>query len=130
MQDQAGAILYGQRWGPPLLPQPMRQAYAEPGSCLCLPTLRLVSSMGLDRSLTSTCLFSAKEVADLTNPSISAPLKFFVRSAAQRSSCHVSGTGDCCAEAAACRGMATASSRRAADICICRYPQGQKSCTA
>ena len=55
--------------------------------------------MGLDRSFTSTCLFSAKEGADLTNPSISAPLKFLVRSAAQPSCCHVSGKG-CCAGSA------------------------------
>ena len=86
--------------------------------------MRLVSSMGLDRSFTSTCLFSAKEVADLTNPSISAPLKFFVRSVAQRSSCHVSGTKLLCRQ---CRGTVTASSRRAADVCACRHAKGRKA---
>ena len=44
-------------------------------------TLMLSSSMGLDRSFTSTWRFRAKEVALLTSPSISAPLKFFVRAA-------------------------------------------------
>ena len=80
------------------LPQSLPQANVELGSCRCLRTLRLVSSMGLDRSFTSTCLFSAKEVADLTNPSISAPLKFFVRSATQTRSCHVSGKGLLCTQ--------------------------------
>ena len=113
--------MYGHRLGGPLLSQPLRQAHAELGSYRCLRTLRLVSSMGLDRSFTSTCLFSAKEVADLTNPSISAPLKFFVRSAARTSSCHVS------AKAAACRGMATASSRRAPAACICCQAKGHRA---
>lgn len=36
------------------------------------------SSMGLDRSDTSTCRLSAKDTAALTRPSSSAPLKFFV----------------------------------------------------
>ena len=46
--------------------------------------LRLSSSMGLDRSLTSTWRFRANEVALLTRPSISAPLKFLVLSAHAR----------------------------------------------
>mmetsp|Transcript_7622 Transcript_7622/g.23203 ORF Transcript_7622/g.23203 Transcript_7622/m.23203 type:complete len:246 (-) Transcript_7622:771-1508(-) len=39
------------------------------------------SSMGAPRSSTLTCRLSANEVALLTSPSISAPLKFFVRAA-------------------------------------------------
>ena len=38
----------------------------------------LSSSTGLERSETSTCRFNAKDVALLTRPSISAPLKFLV----------------------------------------------------
>mmetsp|Transcript_18438 Transcript_18438/g.48131 ORF Transcript_18438/g.48131 Transcript_18438/m.48131 type:complete len:280 (-) Transcript_18438:868-1707(-) len=47
----------------------------------CIDTLRLSSSMGLLRSATSTCRCSANETALFTSPSISAPEKFFVRSA-------------------------------------------------
>jgi len=43
--------------------------------------LRLSSSMGLDRSDMSTWRLSAKLAADLTRPSISAPLKFRQRAA-------------------------------------------------
>ena len=46
-----------------------------------ISTLRFSSSIGAERSFTSTCLFSAKEDALLTRPSISAPLKFLVISA-------------------------------------------------
>jgi len=41
----------------------------------------LTSSMGALKSFTSTWRLSAKLLADLTSPSISAPLKFFVISA-------------------------------------------------
>lgn len=47
----------------------------------CCNTLMLSSSTFLLRSFTSTCLLRAKDAALLTSPSISAPLKFFVRSA-------------------------------------------------
>ena len=106
------------------MPQSLLQADAELGSRRRLRTLRFVSSMGLDRSFTSTCLLSAKEVADLTNPSISAPLKFFVRSAAQTSSCQVSGTKLVCRQS---RGVATASSRRAAHVHLCCHAKGRKA---
>ncbi len=69
-------------------------------------TLMLSSSTGLERSDTSTCRFNAKDVALLTRPSISAPLKFFVLAAHQPSSagllrmhlprqCKMVATGGC-----------------------------------
>lgn len=45
------------------------------------PTFRLSSSMGFERSDTSTWRLRAKDAALFTRPSISAPLKFLVASA-------------------------------------------------
>ena len=47
-------------------------------------TFRFSSSSGFDRSATSICRFSAKEIALFTSPWISAPLKFFVLAASGR----------------------------------------------